>query len=212
MDRLAAASALEKRAADLEAYDRYDIAPKYREMAAIVRASGKYSAAASVHLELGGHTVSGGDRSDRMVIADGICAEQRLRKQAEVAEAAAVVARAAAVTELASVRHGIAKECSHMTPASVSAETHAHAQGQAIRIKVVDTTTIKTPGWVQLDVASLDVTVEHLKVLFSDVCGTHPGLQRLIYKGKLLEDSRTLLQHGLDDGSTVFYQYDYRAE
>ena len=55
-----------------------------------MRASGKYSAAASVHLELGGHTVSGGDRSDRMVIADGICAEQRLRKQAEVAEAAAV--------------------------------------------------------------------------------------------------------------------------
>mmetsp|Transcript_50338 Transcript_50338/g.113123 ORF Transcript_50338/g.113123 Transcript_50338/m.113123 type:complete len:301 (-) Transcript_50338:168-1070(-) len=56
----------------------------------------------------------------------------------------------------------------------------------------------------RLDGVSADVTVRDVKMLCESTCSLNPDQQRMLYKGKILQDNHTLEEAGLPDGATIF--------
>lgn len=56
----------------------------------------------------------------------------------------------------------------------------------------------------KIDEVSADITVRDLKRLCESTCALDPDLQRMLHKGKILQDSQTLEEAGLPSGATIF--------
>lgn len=55
-----------------------------------------------------------------------------------------------------------------------------------------------------MDGVSADITVKELKTLCQPTCCLNPEQQRLLHKGKILQDSQTLEEAGVPSGATLF--------
>ncbi len=73
------------------------------------------------------------------------------------------------------------------------------AQDMTITIKFVGD---GSPEPLQLHVEP-DDTIEYVKTLIADETGISPDAQRLIYKGKQLEDGRTLSDYDIQNNATL---------
>mmetsp|Transcript_10678 Transcript_10678/g.32130 ORF Transcript_10678/g.32130 Transcript_10678/m.32130 type:complete len:314 (+) Transcript_10678:66-1007(+) len=56
----------------------------------------------------------------------------------------------------------------------------------------------------KIDDVSADITVRDLKMLCESTCGLDPDQQRMLYKGRILQDQQTLEEAGLPTGATIF--------
>mmetsp|Transcript_137689 Transcript_137689/g.427779 ORF Transcript_137689/g.427779 Transcript_137689/m.427779 type:complete len:237 (+) Transcript_137689:62-772(+) len=56
----------------------------------------------------------------------------------------------------------------------------------------------------KIDDVSTDITVRDLKMLCESTCGLEPDQQRMLFKGRILQDKQTLEEAGLPSGATIF--------
>uniref|UniRef100_A0A7S0B9H6 Ubiquitin-like domain-containing protein n=1 Tax=Pyrodinium bahamense TaxID=73915 RepID=A0A7S0B9H6_9DINO len=56
----------------------------------------------------------------------------------------------------------------------------------------------------KIDDVSADITVRDLKMLCESTCSLEPDQQRMLYKGRILQDSQTLEEAGLPTGAAIF--------
>lgn len=56
----------------------------------------------------------------------------------------------------------------------------------------------------KIDEVSADITVRDLKMLCESTCGLNPDQQRMLFKGKILQDQQTLEEAGMPTGATIF--------
>jgi len=56
----------------------------------------------------------------------------------------------------------------------------------------------------RVDDVSADITVRDLKMLCESTCSLEPDQQRMLYKGRILQDNQTLEEVGLPSGATIF--------
>mmetsp|Transcript_36843 Transcript_36843/g.106215 ORF Transcript_36843/g.106215 Transcript_36843/m.106215 type:complete len:320 (+) Transcript_36843:87-1046(+) len=56
----------------------------------------------------------------------------------------------------------------------------------------------------KIEEVSVDITVRDLKQLCESTCSLEPDQQRMLYKGRILQDGQTLEEAGLPTGATLF--------
>uniref|UniRef100_A0A7S2ISU4 Ubiquitin-like domain-containing protein n=1 Tax=Alexandrium andersonii TaxID=327968 RepID=A0A7S2ISU4_9DINO len=56
----------------------------------------------------------------------------------------------------------------------------------------------------KIDEVSADITVRDLKMLCESTCGLEPDMQRMLFKGRILQDQQTLQEASLPSGAAIF--------